>query len=118
MIQVYSHGLKEFIGISFRHQRFVTPQLVPFTETAEAQGHTRCVVFNVKGLLATGGAWCSVHDNYSKEVGRQISLSRALDVFPALIAEEIFMEYENRDRSNGTAPETNTAAWDQLADTL
>lgn len=75
--------------ISFWHKRW-EPEL-PMS-TPPVHGYTACFVEKVEPKeldvvergVALGEAMCSVHDNFSRPIGREISLSRALvKAFPS-----------------------------------
>lgn len=61
---------------------------------------TQCRIFKGEEQIATGFASCSEHDNYSREKGRKVSMSRALmhAGFPKETRQEIWNMYFARPR--------------------
>jgi len=64
------------VRIYFRHYRDIglSPNGLPI------KGQTLCIIEQDDYILCTGAAFCSVHDNFNRSVGREIALNRALDV--------------------------------------
>ena len=66
----------------------------------ETQRKTVCKIYEdtqpLKEPLAVAEAICSVSDNFNKEIGRQISLERAMDLLFEKKKEELKEAYINR----------------------
>lgn len=98
--QLRNQGLKVYV----RHGRYydVNNHLVgPFTRMQAEQSHMDRTIFPRGGvtdveiyspegeLLTAGHAVCSLNDQYSKRLGRQIAMGRALSQLPLHSAEDI-----------------------------
>ena len=59
---------------------------------------TQCRIFNGETQIAAGYASCSDEDNFSRETGRKVSMSRALlhAGFPKEVRQEIWNKYLTR----------------------
>ena len=58
-------------------------ELKQVSDRKRVQGATRCTIMDMEtekgpAVIAITQAWCSVKDQYSKETGRKVSLTRAL----------------------------------------
>jgi len=82
--------------VKFYHVRFNKPTLVPeIAGTAHSiQAITSCVMLK-DDKEYMGMAFCSAEDNFSKNIGRKIALSRALKEagFARKIKEQFWNEY-------------------------
>jgi hypothetical protein len=69
-------------GAAVREEVFIVPRHIPDTDNAYARAETRCIIVegpkDAEIVLATATAYCSEDDNFSKEAGRQVALTRAL----------------------------------------
>jgi len=71
------------LGIEFTHNRGHLIEVVDRSKKlVETNGYTECevveIVGNHKRALSIGRASCSLHDQFNKEIGRRIALTRAL----------------------------------------
>ncbi len=90
------------LRVSFKHE--------DFGKDAWIHHQTTCRILELEEgkaepiLIATGVAECCALDNFSKETGRKIALTRAIEQM-ALPKEErtaIWNQYHNRDRAIGS----------------
>lgn len=103
MIKLSLNG--EELALTFRHNRYNEPMLfgpgkLPISAVTYAwiYGLDQDGKMNQKDSRAAGVAFCSVHDNFSKEQGRRTALSKAVSRWPRDIRKKVFGMYDNRRR--------------------
>ena len=64
-------------AIGFKHQPLDTGT-IPGTNLYY-HGQTTCMIFKGEELVSYGNAWCSTKDQFSKLVGRKVSLASAME---------------------------------------
>lgn len=85
------------VAIKFYHNNHALPkgEKLP-KEGFEYERGTTCIIFDVKGdEISSGSANVHPRDNFSKETGRKISLTRAIKNFNAEARTQIWNEYRN-----------------------
>lgn len=77
--------------LSWFHERYKEPM-------NGISGHTYCYLekADTRKIISYGLTQCSVSDNYNKETGRKISLTRALSDLPKKDRATIWNAYLNR----------------------
>ena len=103
MIKLSLNG--EELALTFRHNRYKAPTNLgpnnrPITAVTFAwiyglDGGGR---MNRKDNRAAGIAFCSILDNFCKETGRRIALSKAVSRWPREGRKSVFGQYDSRRR--------------------
>lgn len=93
-------GETHTIGLTWKHVQ---------AASSHFKGHTFCFIFAGEKKLATGTAFCSKSDQYTREMGRKVSLKKAMSTFPREVRREIWRQYHERRHHNTGGSELGPA---------
>lgn len=101
MIRLSLNG--EELALTFKHNRYDKPQFVGLT-SRPVQAVTYAWIYGLDGegkmnrgdARAAGIALCSIEDNFCKESGRRVALSKAVSRWPREIRKQVFCQYDSR----------------------
>lgn len=102
MIKLSLNG--EELALTFKHNRydaamnFAQGRPVSAVTYAWIYGLDSTGRMNRQDVRAAGMAFCSVMDNFCKESGRRVALSKAVSRWPREIRKSVFGQYDSRKR--------------------
>jgi hypothetical protein len=105
MIRLSLNG--EELALTFKHNRYSQPQTnILGTPNRPVSAVTYAYIFgldgekkmNKKDVRANGIAFCSSFDNFCKETGRRVALSKAVSRWPRDVRKQVFGMYDSRRR--------------------
>lgn len=103
MIKLSLNG--EELALTFKHNRydkpnFYGPNKLPISAVTYAwiYGLDPDKRMNRSDVRANGIALCSILDNFAKETGRRVALSKAVSRWPRDVRKHVFGQYDGRRR--------------------